>query len=327
MSCQEGLSTVSVRAVCRALAWVRPGLLLGIVLLWTPPGCEPGQGRSGVDQQSAALTRPASLSSRARWQRLNPAGTFRVSPAWSPGGAWVAAAGRRGRGLFLLEARGAGERAVDAEHRGSWHWRSGDPGEVLCIGAGDEADCLDVETGEPRGVGSPEVWDDERGRRVWDDGSQQLFHHPRRGTITVVRNGRAPLLVVGGGAWGVRVSRTGRRIAYSTGTLVESELFVYDLLTAQTRALGPGVHPCWFPDDRRLIFTRITHVVRRGGLVHVTEADLQIHDAGTGAIWPATQTPGVAEMQPVVSPDGLRVAFSDWQDGTIYVAPLRGAAP
>ncbi|MFH2008918.1 MAG: hypothetical protein ABI333_20180 [bacterium] len=294
------------------------------VLLVCLHSCERGEPGPVVEKVRSAQVVGGGELPRSTWSRVSPEGEFRVSPVWSPSGKRLVVSGRRGLGLFLLTRDGDAERAVDLEYRGPRRWQAHPSRDVLCVGA-DAAQGLDVDTGEVVASCSSPPFDDDRGSLVFRDANKRIYHHPRRGTVTLLRSGEPTRRIVEHGAWGVRVSASGRRIAWSTGTLSWAALYVRDLQADAAVLVGTGAHPAWLPDGR-LLYTVVTAVRRSEGMTHITEADLHVYDASTGEVRAVTRTPGVAELQPAVSPDGRSVAFSDWRDGSIYVAPLGGRA-
>jgi dipeptidyl aminopeptidase/acylaminoacyl peptidase len=79
--------------------------------------------------------------------------------------------------------------------------------------------------------------------------------------------------------------------------------------------LGEGSGASWHPDGRRVIYSRV-----KGDGYRVTAADLFLLDLATRRTVCLGRTPAVAEVNPVVSPDGKRVAFLDARSGELYVA-------
>jgi Tol biopolymer transport system component len=164
------------------------------------------------------------------------------------------------------------------------------------------------------------VIEERLGERIHDGPEGEVYHNAYLGTVTLVSAAGREEQIASRGAWNVTVSADGRRIAWSAGTLVEPELFVYDPW-AGVSSLGPGAHPTWSPDGRYLVYT-VPDIEEHQGGGHSYRADLSLYDADENRTSWLTRTDDVAEMQPIFSPDGRSLAFADWDGGVIVVAPF-----
>jgi hypothetical protein len=81
--------------------------------------------------------------------------------------------------------------------------------------------------------------------------------------------------------------------------------------------LGRADDAAWHPDGQRVIFTRVRHDGHR-----VTAADLWELQIASGRRRRLARTPGRAEVEPAVSPDGRWVAFVDAATGDLFAARL-----
>lgn len=294
------------------------GLAAAVLLLPTCEVNDPDGGATRLERAVRQVSAPTVLSGP---RKLTAAGAFRVSPAWSPSGRWLAVAGLRGQGLYLVPVDGGPERVVDAEHRGPWRWRSEGTRDVLCFGNGLTADALDAETWEVRPPCAPVDYDAEQGLRIYRAGGRTFYHNSRLGTVTVVQDGHTRTIPLDSGAWGAKVSPDGRYVAYCAGSLAKAELLVLDVTAGRTRSLGPGAHPAWFPDSARLLYTVISHIERFGRAALVTVADLHLYEVDTGQGRVLEQTGDHAAVQPTVSPDGRYIAYADWRTGAVFLRP------
>lgn len=301
-------------------------------------GCESvdpqgAQGQAAESQRAVVgegsrATGPIRLGPRSAWVRLNPAGPELYSPRVSPDGKWVAAAGRGGRGLYVVASAARGSvAAVDPSRVGPWAWASGPV--ALHFGIAGEAPRVylpDRRVIATRGAKTP--WetsvDEELGERIWAGPDGAWYHHPKLGTITRVPAGQKPLVVVNDEAWGAVASPDGRFVAYCTGRLSDSRLFVHDALQRRTRELGPGVHPVWIPGRAEVIYAVPGELERRPGISTFRGAELWLSDALTGAHRALTRSRDLVEMEPAVAPDGESLVFVDWREGGLYRAPLAG---
>ena len=80
---------------------------------------------------------------------------------------------------------------------------------------------------------------------------------------------------------------------------LDGGIIVYDAVSRKTSSLGPGRHPSWSPDSRRVAFARVT----TDG-VRVLNADLFTVNPGGGVPVQVTHTDAVCEMDPAYAPDG-----------------------
>ena len=84
--------------------------------------------------------------------------------------------------------------------------------------------------------------------------------------------------------------------------------------------LGPGYGAAWHPDGERVWFARIEN----DGL-RVIAADLWQWDLRSGSETRLTWTPGLAETEPALSPDGRFVAWVDGRTGAVLAGPVPAA--
>ncbi len=311
----------------RALpASVRPFLLVALWALWAPVACERGGGHGQTAEIQAGLGRSTTYEQGTI--RLSPRGAFRVSPVVSPSGNWIAVAGFRGEGLFLIPVSGGKEREVDRHLRGPWRWREDGGRDVLCFGSGAESEGLDPQTWEPLDPCAPLDYDPEWGHEVHRVKGRAFYSNSRLGTVTVVGPEGARTVPLDPGAWGARVSPDGRHVAYCFGTLARSELLLLDVASGRTRVIGPGARPSWFPDGERLVYSVVGQVVTSGRSGIVAKAELRVFDLRSGRSQPISLggSEPRAALSAVVTPDGSRIVFADWRSGGIFSipAPLRG---
>ncbi len=219
--------------------------------------------------------------------------TFLVTPRWSEDGRKLVAAGRGGQGLHLLDLAARRREAPDPELR--------------------ERPRLAPTTSGPATAGEP-AGDDPRGRLVARTGSRTVWFDAYRGRI--VRDGgeTTPEVLVEVGAWGVVAAPDGW-VAWCTGHLALAELYALDPAGGRL-ALGPGAQPAWARTAPVLVFARPEPAPESG---EVVRSDLWAWDRRTGRHTRLTRTPDVVEMEPAVSPDGERLAFSDWRSGRVLL--------
>ena len=86
--------------------------------------------------------------------------------------------------------------------------------------------------------------------------------------------------------------------------------------------MGHGAHPSWFPGSRFLVYALPEAEESDFGGRSIVRSELAVLDTLSAATENLTDTADVTEMQPVVSPDGSAVVYSDWRTGTITAVPV-----
>ncbi len=138
-------------------------------------------------------------------------------------------------------------------------------------------------------------------------------------TIVLHRWGRAPLhrvLLRGDHFHGPRLSPDGQQVLVQESRASGGHVWLAGV-GGRATDLGPGSSAAWLPDGRRIIYSQVSSDGYR-----VTAPDLVVMDVVTRRSVCLGRTPAVAEVNPVVSPDGTRVAFLDARSGDLYVAEL-----
>jgi TolB protein len=120
-----------------------------------------------------------------------------------------------------------------------------------------------------------------------------------------------------------RFSPTGDRILYTSYQSGFPKIYLMDVASVQTRALGdqPGTMtfaPRFAPDGRTVVFS-----LAQGG-----NSDLYTVDTNTGVLGRLTTAPSI-ETAPDYSPDGNQIVFESDRSGTqqLYVMPAGGGEP
>jgi len=111
-----------------------------------------------------------------------------------------------------------------------------------------------------------------------------------------------------------RFSPDGSRILLAESRPDGGHLWVMDL-EGHRRDLGPGYGAIWHPDGRRVVFSHIRHDGER-----IAEGDLWVVEVDKGLRRRLRSTPGVAEIEPALSADGLCLAYVDALTGNLLVA-------
>jgi len=117
-----------------------------------------------------------------------------------------------------------------------------------------------------------------------------------------------------------RLSPDGTRLIVSESRTGGGHVWLVPLEGAPTD-LGVGQHAAWHPDGWRVVFARVGH-----DGYQITSSELFAIDLATRVETRLTQSAGIAEVTPVVSPDGRWIAFADARNGDGWFAamPLTG---
>jgi Tol biopolymer transport system component len=109
--------------------------------------------------------------------------------------------------------------------------------------------------------------------------------------------------------------------ATMTGALASWGIYLYDLLSGQTFPLETGLtyarHPTWAPDGKSLYFSAFNPESGTLGIYQIsldTQEVRRVYDEKGN------------EIQPMVSPDGSRLMFLDFDTRDIYVMDLASGA-
>lgn len=227
-------------------------------------------------------------------------GRFLVTPRWSPSGDRLLLSGWRGVGLTVLDP------TTEAMHDLAWHTRTR---------AGWDATGA-IAPAAARIEGDSEVLHDRDGVRV--------LHRVRDGRVEAITPGGTSQIAAGG-AWGARVSPDGKLVAYCTGHLPSGRLHIVEI-GGPLVFEGPGVHAAWLPDQAGVVYAVPEERVSNLGTAELGGSDLYMTSAPGWTPTRLTATPDVHEMEPAVSPHGDKLAFSDWNSGTLSIARIADKA-
>ncbi len=108
------------------------------------------------------------------------------------------------------------------------------------------------------------------------------------------------------------VSPDGQYVVYEG---LVSGLYLYEVSSGRTVAVGRGNHPAWLPDSSGFLYD-----VTEDDGVRLTAGEVWAYVLALGRSVRLTNTSDLIETHPVASPDGRLVAFES--EGGIFVAPL-----
>jgi hypothetical protein len=123
-------------------------------------------------------------------------------------------------------------------------------------------------------------------------------------------------LLKGAAFFAPRFSTDGSRILVAESRRIGGHFWVVGL-DGKAKDLGYGYGAVWHPDGRRVVYARVEHDAEE-----VTGAELWIKDVDTGAERRLTLSPGFAEVEPAVSPDGKWISFANAMTGELFLARM-----
>lgn len=110
------------------------------------------------------------------------------------------------------------------------------------------------------------------------------------------------------------VSPDGSKIAFE---VIGGNMYVMNSDGSGLTDLGKGYRPQWSPDGKYIVY-----MITEDDGHEFTSADIYVIKAdGTGK-QNLTSTSDKLEMNPVWSPDGNRIAFDEYKDGSVYVMEI-----
>ncbi len=109
------------------------------------------------------------------------------------------------------------------------------------------------------------------------------------------------------------LSPDGKRVAFCD----VDDVVVMNIDGTSKKVIGRGFNPAWV-NGSQIVFER----TEDDGHTYLS-GELFLADVAAGSVKQITNTPGMIEMYPTVSPDGNTLLFSSFVDGQIYVADFK----
>jgi len=265
---------------------------------------EPGTAAGAAMVEPAALERAVDASARGPVLLAERSGQKLADPFFAEGKLRLAVPGAF-RGLARVEK--PGHPVFDP---GSDAWFASANGQLVRLEAdgrlvvvADDFQGLDVDVRYAQGLA------------VSREGGERIVLH-RFGSWGDSRT----TLLTGDGFFYPRFSPDGSRILVAESRTGGGRLWVTDLDGA-TWDVGQGYGASWLPDSSGIVFARTTN-----DSVRITSAELWKLDLASGKETRLSDTTGLAEIEPVVTPDGRHVVFVDAFTGKVFLSRLSAAA-
>lgn len=269
------------------------------------PSLTPEEGTSASTKESPAETTPTkrTVIVHPKWQTgvthvegaypVTKPGNF-ISPVWSPLGLDIAFTTLNQEGIWLAGPNSVeGRRLIDDKLGSPDFFWSADGMQLFLITV-DQRPVAVMLSGEKYPV--PEL------RRSVYEREGNIYFVDEDGNITRITGSQDRF-------YAPRLSPDESLVAYCG---YETGIHISTTDGKHTISVGKGEHPSWLPDSSGIVYD----VPVSDGL-RIIDGDLWYAAADGTERSNLTNSPGIAESYPAVSPDGARIAFI--AEGTVYV--------
>jgi Tol biopolymer transport system component len=100
---------------------------------------------------------------------------------------------------------------------------------------------------------------------------------------------------------------------------LQSQMYLYATDgSGLIKLLGTGIASSWSPDGKFVFYFLDESIDGH----NITNSEIYVLSLENNTSYKLTETPGIFEMWPAVSPDGKKIAFTDEKSGKIFLADL-----
>lgn len=272
----------------------------------TPTPAEREQRSPDSSGSSVATTAPAVLTAvivHPPWKpghtrvegayAVTKPGQF-IRPEWSPLGLDIAFTTQELKGLWVAGPNTTDARLLSDDKLPEADFFWGSDGMQIYVFTPDRRPVALMLTGEKYPL--PEL------RRAVFEREGNIYYETEEGEIRRITGSQDRF-------YGARLSPDESLVAYA-GT--ETGLYISSLDGKRTISVGKGQHPAWLPDSSGIVYDIPISDGNR-----LVDGDLWFAAADGSERTNITDTPGIIESWPAISPDGGRIAFV--AEGAVYV--------
>lgn len=274
---------------------------------------------------ASILAQPRSASEP---QKLIEHSVGLMAPVWSPDGSQIAVTTDNYTGILVANADGSGLKTITSEAGAGYKMKWSTDGTQI-LGRTNiiennrtfhEVKTWNVSTGKAETIigksreitGTP-TWKSLRVTPTLQVSGvyEIMVNNPAKATSLInTLNEFAGKMVIN-----PAISADGSKVAFQ---IPGKGMWICNNDGTRLKSLGKGSNPQWLPDNESLIFT----VVTDDG-TNFTASDIYSINVNDGTKHLLTGNTSLIPLTPAVSPDGLKVAFENALDASIYVINLK----
>ncbi len=251
----------------------------------------PGTGTPEIETPPFTITNPRPITDKKDF----------MAPRWSPDGLDILVTGPKYSGLYLVSPDGTDLRQLSAKPGIGYNVQWSPDGTYLIIEEDGKVIKIDL-TGEETAL--DEEYQLEQAP-VYANNDNIYAADPESGE-------KIPLTSGEDSYYAPDISPNQTKIAYNGLT---TGIHVQDIETGETVSVGHGNHVQWMPDGSGIVFDRTQDDGQR-----ILSGDIYYAATDGSGVYQITDTPGVIEQFPRVSPDGTRILYE--VDGQIFIADI-----
>lgn len=274
---------------------------------------------------ASLLAQPRSASEP---QKLIEHSVGLMAPVWSPDGSQIAVTTDNYTGILVANADGSGLKTITSEAGAGYKMKwSADGTQILgrtniiennrtfhevktwSVATGKAETII----GKSRGITGTPTWKSLRTTPTLQVSGvyEIMVNYPAKATAQIdgLKEFAGKMVI------NPAISADGSKVAFQ---IPGKGMWICNNDGSGLKSLGKGSNPQWLPDNESLIFT----VVTDDG-TNFTASDIYSINVNSGTKHLLTGNTSIIPLTPSVSPDGLKVAFENALDASIYVINLK----